>query len=119
MAREAQMARGAEFRGYGPMTVAAMGVLAMLAACAQALWLPDPASDVATYLALPAVLMASDLVATVPRRTARQIAAVAEIEITPLAIDLSVPVSMAWHRRATSEPAQVWFRSLLIEAARD
>jgi len=26
---------------------------------------------------------------------------------------------MAWHRRATSEPAQVWFRSLLIAAARD
>jgi len=74
---------------------------------------------VATYLALPAVLAASDLVATVPRRTAQQIATVAAIEITPLAIDLSVPVSMAWHRRATSEPAQVWFRSLLIEAARD
>jgi DNA-binding transcriptional LysR family regulator len=74
---------------------------------------------VATYLALPAVLASSDLVATVPRRTAQQIAAMAEIEIMPLAIDLSVPVSMAWHRRATSEPAQAWFRSLLIEAARD
>jgi DNA-binding transcriptional LysR family regulator len=74
---------------------------------------------VATYLALPAVLAASDLVATVPRRTARQIAAIAEIEIMPLAIDLSVPVSMAWHRRAASEPAQIWFRSLLIEAAKD
>jgi DNA-binding transcriptional LysR family regulator len=74
---------------------------------------------VATYLALPSVLAASDLVATVPRRTARQIAAIAEIEIMPLAIDLSVPVSMAWHRRAASEPAQSWFRSLLIEAAID
>ena len=74
---------------------------------------------VATYLALPAALAASDLVSTVPRRTARQIAAIAEIEIMPLAIDLSVTVSMAWHRRATSEPAQSWFRSLLIEAARD
>jgi DNA-binding transcriptional LysR family regulator len=73
----------------------------------------------ATYLALPAALSASDLVATVPQRTARQIAAIAEIEIVPLAIDLFVPVSMAWHRRATSEPAQSWFRSLLIEAARD
>jgi DNA-binding transcriptional LysR family regulator len=72
---------------------------------------------VATYLALPAVLAASDLVATVPRRTARQIAAMADIQIMPLAIDLSVTVSMAWHRRATSEPAQIWFRSLLIEAA--
>jgi DNA-binding transcriptional LysR family regulator len=74
---------------------------------------------VATYLALPAVLAASDLVATVPQRTARQIAAMADIEIMPLAIDLAATVSMAWHRRATSEPAQIWFRSLLIEAASD
>jgi DNA-binding transcriptional LysR family regulator len=74
---------------------------------------------VATYLAVPAVLAASDLVATVPQRTARQIATIAEIEIRPLALDLSVPVSMAWHRRAASEPAQVWFRSLLIAAAGD
>ena len=74
---------------------------------------------VATYLALPAALAASDLVATVPQRTARQIAAIAEIEILPLPIELSVPVSMAWHRRAASEPAQAWFRSLLIEAARN
>jgi len=74
---------------------------------------------VATYLALPAALSASDLVATVPHRTARQIAAIADIEIMPLAIDLSVPVSMAWHRRAASEPAQIWFRSLLVEAVRD
>jgi DNA-binding transcriptional LysR family regulator len=74
---------------------------------------------VATYLALPAVLAASDLVATVPQRTARQIDAMADIEIMPLAIDLAATVSMAWHRRATSEPAQIWFRSLLIEAASD
>jgi DNA-binding transcriptional LysR family regulator len=74
---------------------------------------------VATYLALPVALAASDLVATVPRRTARQIAATAEVEIMPLPIDLSATVSMAWHRRATSEPAQAWFRELLTEAASD
>jgi DNA-binding transcriptional LysR family regulator len=74
---------------------------------------------VATYLALPAALAASDLVATVPRRAAQQIAALAEIEIVPLPIDLAVTASMAWHRRAASEPAQVWFRTLLIEAAKD
>jgi DNA-binding transcriptional LysR family regulator len=74
---------------------------------------------VATYLALPAVLAVSDLVATVPQRTARQIAGMADIQIMPLAIDLSATVSMAWHRRAASEPAQIWFRSLLTEAARD
>jgi hypothetical protein len=26
-------------------------------------------------------------------------------------------VSMAWHRRAVSEPAQAWFRSLIAKAA--
>ena len=72
---------------------------------------------VATYLALPAVLATSDLVATVPRRVARQIVAIAEIDTLPVPIGLSVTVSMAWHRRAASEPAQSWFRSLLIEAA--
>ena len=74
---------------------------------------------VATYLALPAALAASDLVATVPSRTARQIAATAEIEIMPLPLDFSMRVTMAWHRRAASEPAQAWFRALLIDAASD
>lgn len=74
---------------------------------------------VATYLALPAALGTSDLVATVPSRTARQIAAGAAIEILSLPIDYSVTVSMAWHRRAMSEPDQAWFRSLLIKAAAD
>jgi DNA-binding transcriptional LysR family regulator len=74
---------------------------------------------VATYLALPAALAGSDLIATVPSRTARQIAATAEIEILPLPFDLSATMSMAWHRRAASEPAQAWFRSLLLDAAQD
>ncbi len=74
---------------------------------------------VATYLAVPAALAASDLVATVPRRTARQIATTAEIAIMPLPIDYAMTVSMAWHRRAASEPAQAWFRSLLTDAAGD
>jgi len=47
-----QMARGAEFRGYGPATVAATGCVALLAAIAQALFLPDPAANVLAYLAL-------------------------------------------------------------------
>jgi DNA-binding transcriptional LysR family regulator len=72
---------------------------------------------VATYLAVPAALAGSDLVAAVPQRTARQIAATADIAIMPLPIDFSATVSMAWHRRATSDPAQAWFRALLIDAA--
>ena len=74
---------------------------------------------VATSLALPAALAGSDLIAAVPSRAARQIAGIAEIAILPLPVDLAVTVSMAWHRRAASEPAQAWFRSLLVDAAAD
>jgi DNA-binding transcriptional LysR family regulator len=74
---------------------------------------------VATYLAVPVALAASDLIATVPSRTARQIAATAAVAILPLPIDLEATVSIAWHRRAASEPAQAWFRSLLVNAAAD
>jgi|SRR5215467_3132453 len=47
-----QMARGTEFQGYGPATVAATGVLALAAAGVQMLWLPEPAAHVFSYLAL-------------------------------------------------------------------
>ena len=47
-----QMARSTEFRGYGPMTLAATGLTAIVAAAAQAAWVPDPASHVALYLAI-------------------------------------------------------------------
>jgi hypothetical protein len=45
-----QLARGTQFRGYGPMTVAATGFVAMGAAAMQALWLPDPASALLEYV---------------------------------------------------------------------
>lgn len=47
-----QMARGAEFHGYGPMTVAATGVLAILAAVLQDVWLPEPTANISAYLTL-------------------------------------------------------------------
>lgn len=47
-----QMARGAEFHGFGPATLAMTGILALLAAAAQSLWLGDPARDIASYLVL-------------------------------------------------------------------
>jgi DNA-binding transcriptional LysR family regulator len=72
---------------------------------------------VATYLAVPAALAATDLIATLPSRAARQVAAIAEIAILPLPFDLSATIAMAWHRRAASEPAQAWFRELLVRAA--
>src|SRR5260221_4297509 len=71
---------------------------------------------VATYLAGPAALAASDLIATIPSRAATLIAAHADIVTLPLPVDFSATISIAWHRRADSDPAQAWFRRLLTEA---
>jgi hypothetical protein len=45
-----QMARSTEFRGYGPATLAATGLIAIAAACIQAYWLPEPATHRPGYL---------------------------------------------------------------------
>ena len=47
-----QVARSTEFRGYGPATLAATGGIAILAAAAQALWLPYPVDHIPVYLAI-------------------------------------------------------------------
>ena len=47
-----QIVRTAEFRGYGPMTVAMTGLVAIAAAGLQARLLPAAAHDVVTYLAV-------------------------------------------------------------------
>jgi DNA-binding transcriptional LysR family regulator len=61
---------------------------------------------VATYLAVPAALAASDLIATIPSRVAALIAAHAKIAILPLPVEFTA-----------SEPAQTWFREILTAAA--
>ncbi len=47
-----QIAQGALFCGYGPVTVAATGVLAITAGVMQAFWLPAPMAQVVPYLVL-------------------------------------------------------------------
>jgi hypothetical protein len=47
-----QMARGTEFRGYGPATVAATGALAMVAAAVQSHSLQSPGRHIGAYLAI-------------------------------------------------------------------
>lgn len=47
-----QMARGIEFRGYGPATLAATGMLALIAAAIQTHWFPDPLRAAGAYLRL-------------------------------------------------------------------
>ena len=47
-----QVAHTTEFRGYGPATLAGTGVLAVAAAGAQAVYVPDAASHIAEYLTI-------------------------------------------------------------------
>ena len=47
-----QLADATQFRGYGPATLAVTAVLAMLAAAAQAYFLPDPVHHMRAYLSL-------------------------------------------------------------------
>jgi len=47
-----QMAHSTQFRGYGPATLAATGVIAFLAALSQSIWLPDPANHIRAYLSI-------------------------------------------------------------------
>jgi hypothetical protein len=73
-AMRSQMARGTEFRGYGPVTIAATGLLTLAAAGAQAILLPRPGEDIVAYLtlwvgvaALSAVLIGVEMVARTRR----------------------------------------------------
>ena len=47
-----QVASTTEFRGYGPATLAATGIFAILAAGAQGHWVPDPVSHISAYLSI-------------------------------------------------------------------
>jgi hypothetical protein len=66
-----QMARGTQFRGYGPVTVAATGLLALLSAALQALYLPEPGKTPFGYLALWAGMAAVAVVLTAAEMVAR------------------------------------------------
>lgn len=47
-----QVARGTQFRGYGPRSIAASGLLALSVAAIQARWFSDAGRDVSVYLAI-------------------------------------------------------------------
>ncbi len=47
-----QVAQTTEFRGYGPLTLSATAVLALLAGIAQSHWIPEPDAHPVQYVAL-------------------------------------------------------------------
>ena len=70
--------------------------------------------SLSSFLLVPAVVAASNLVATVPARLARAWAVQLEVLAPPCEI-ASFTVMMGWHPRAHADPAQVWLRQQLTD----
>lgn len=66
-----QVARGTQFRGYGPGSVAASGILALLVATAQSIWLKSTAHDAVAFLAVWAGVAAVAVVSAAIEMIAR------------------------------------------------
>jgi hypothetical protein len=92
-----QLARGAEFRGYGPATLAATGALALVAAAAQAHWLKNPARDIGGYLAIwiaTAVVSLTIIIIQAVTR-ARRVHSGLAMEMTHSAVEQFLPAIVA------------------------
>jgi hypothetical protein len=109
-----QVARSTEFRGYGPATLAATGGIAILAATAQTLWLPDPANSIAAYLAIwisTAVVSAGLIGVQMVTRTHRMHSGMAD-EMIRMAVEQFLPAAVAGALMtlvlASSVPSALW-----------
>ncbi|HEX3571952.1 MAG TPA: hypothetical protein VHU44_14115 [Acidobacteriaceae bacterium] len=92
-----QMARTTEFRGYGPATLAATGVIALIAAAVQATWVPDPAHNVRDYLAVwfaTAVVCGGVIAVQMYTRARRMHSAMAD-EMIQMAVEQFFPALVA------------------------
>lgn len=82
---------------------------------------PVIAARVAGLQALPIVVEGTDLVALVPRMLAARAARSQRIAVVEFAEELEVPLveAMYWHPLQTSDPANLWLRSLVRRAAQE
>ena len=92
-----QVARSTQFRGYGPVTLAATGVFAMLAAAAQMRWLPDPANHIPAYLATwtSIAIISAALIGSHMRARTRRIHSSLADEMIRMAVEQFLPSAAA------------------------
>jgi hypothetical protein len=88
-----QIARTTEFRGYGSMTLAGTGVLAILASAAQGLWIPDPATHLAAYLTIwiSTAVVSAGLIGTQMQIRTRRIHSGLADEMIRMAVEQFLP----------------------------
>ena len=71
------------------------------------------------FSTLPHLLHAAPLLANAPRRAAHVLAARSGLAVHPLPIPSPrFRVAAVWHARTQDDPAQAWFRNLLIDVAK-
>ncbi|MGH9605738.1 MAG: hypothetical protein ACRD3N_08550 [Terracidiphilus sp.] len=92
-----QMARTTEFRGYGPATLAATGVFALLAAAAQSHWLPGAARSVPAYLEIwiAIAVVSAALIGTQMFARTRRIHSGLADEMIRMAVEQFLPAAAA------------------------
>ncbi|MEK6285854.1 MAG: LysR family transcriptional regulator [Acidobacteriota bacterium] len=70
------------------------------------------------FASIPFVVAASDLIATVPERTADHFAKQLKLQVLP--VPLAIPpfrMTMLWHERMEADLAHAWLRELIVETA--
>lgn len=92
-----QVAQSTQFRGYGPATLAATGLIALSAAGAQALWLPDPIKAIPAYLAtwISTAILSAALIATQMLARTRRIHSGMADEMIRMAVEQFLPAVAA------------------------
>lgn len=88
-----QVASSMEFRGYGPATLTATGVLALSAAAVQLLVTPAPAAHVFAYLAvwIPAAILSAVLAGVQMYTRSRRIHSSLSNEMIQMAVEQFLP----------------------------
>ncbi|MCI0349051.1 MAG: LysR family transcriptional regulator, partial [Acidobacteriales bacterium] len=69
------------------------------------------------FASVPFMVAATDLIATVPELLPRQFG-ILKLQVMP--VPLAIPpfrLTMLWHERVDRDPAHVWFRGMIAEAA--
>jgi DNA-binding transcriptional LysR family regulator len=70
------------------------------------------------FASVPFMVACSDLIATVPERIARRFKKSLKLQVMP--VPISMPpfrLTMLWHERIHADPAHVWMRRLISDAA--
>jgi len=88
-----QMARTAEFRGYGPATVATTAAIAIVASGAQTKLVPDPANHITAYLSIwiPAAVVSAALAGAQMYTRSRRIHSGMSDEMIRMAVEQFLP----------------------------